>query len=140
MPERRVAEVRTSACCFSVSSSFSRMTAKRPSSERFRKRDKVVIRESGNALSPMRGSAPLTSTTTPTWFVHVPVAVATSRKGLKPIRTNTRSPTLSAEAMASSASGDVAAAGGPASADSVVAGATATVPARTRAADPRTSG
>ena len=51
---------------------MSRITANRALWERFTNRDSVVIRNNGNALSPMRGSSPLTSTTTPTWFVGDP--------------------------------------------------------------------
>ena len=43
--------------------------------------NRMVEPDSGNRLSPIVGSAPETSSTMPTWFVHVPVASATLRNG-----------------------------------------------------------
>jgi hypothetical protein len=78
--------------------SRSRLTCTRPPSDRAMNRDTGVRRDSGKVLSPITGSGPEVSTTTPTWFVQELVASATSRNGFARTRMNTTSPTCSADA------------------------------------------
>lgn len=100
IPDRFSAAWLTRKYCSGVSAVRMRRTETRPRSDLATNFDHCVVPESGNRLSPIVGSAPDVSTTTPTWFVHEFVARATSRNGLAPTRMNTTSPTLSVEASA----------------------------------------